>query len=160
MDDFSITTRLTSKDYSQVMFLGLYRKPVFILLTIFGIYLIGTSILDHFKIIDFYTDTPYLEIFGGLFLLLFPTLIVIIAVRQFLSNPGFQNEIKYTFSEDGVKVQGLTFKGEFLWAHIIKQKEINRFLILYHSEKMGNFIDKTKLTAEQIQFIKSKIKEK
>ncbi len=116
MDDFSITTKLTTKDYSKVMFFGLYRKPVFIFLTICGICMLGTSILDHFKIIDFYPDTPYLEIFGGLFLLLLPTLIVMIAVRQFLSNPGFQNEIKYTFSEGGVKrVQGLTFKGEFLW---------------------------------------------
>jgi hypothetical protein len=59
-----------------------------------------------------------------------------------------------------VKVQGLTFRGEFLWAHIIKQKEINKYLILYHSKKMGNFIDKTRLTADQLQFIKSKVRGK
>ena len=142
------------------MTLGLYTKPAFIILTIFAIYLVGTSILDHFKIIDFYADTPYLEFFGGLFLLVFPTLILIVAVRQFLSNPGFQNEIKYTFSEDGVKVQGHTFKAEFMWAHIIKQKELGKFLILYHSKQMGNYIDKTKLTADQMRFIKSKVRGK
>jgi hypothetical protein len=159
MEDFSMTTRLTAKDYPKVFFLGLYKKPVFIFLTVCGFYMIVTSILDHFKIINYYSDTPYLEIFGGLFLLLLPTLIVVIAVRQFLSNPS-AHEVKYTFGENGMIVQGTTFKGEFLWAHIIKQRELNKFLILYHSKKMGNFIDKTKLTSDQIQFIKSKVGQK
>jgi hypothetical protein len=156
MEDFSITTRLTAKDYSKVMFLGLYRKTGFIVATIGGCCLMVTIILDHFNIMKFYSDTPYFEFCCALFILLAPTLIVIIAVRQFLSNPNL-NEIEYTFSENGIRIQGLTFKGEFLWAHIIKQKELSKFLILYHSKKMGNFVDKTKLTTDQVQFIKSKI---
>ena len=56
-----------------------------------------------------------------------------------------------------MKVEGKTFKGEFLWTHIIKQKETGKFLILYHTKRMGNFVDKTKLTPEQLQFIKSKV---
>jgi hypothetical protein len=59
-----------------------------------------------------------------------------------------------------VTVQGLTFKSEFLWAHIIKQKESGKFLILYQTKKTGNFIDKSKLTAAQLAFIKSKIIQK
>src|SRR5450631_1705695 len=160
MEDFSITTQLTAKDYSKVMLLGLYKKPSFILPAIFGIYLIMTVILDYFKIISYYPETPYFEMFGGLFLLFLPAIIVIIAVRQFLSNPSLQKEIRYTFTENGIMVQGLTFKGEFLWAHIIKQKEVYNYLILYHSKKMGNFIDKRKLDLDQIKFIKSKIRRK
>ena len=157
MDDFSITTRLTTNDYSKVLIIGFYKKPGFILVTILGLYLFTTVILDHFKIINYYSDTPYFELFFGLFLLLGPTLITAIAVRQFISNPSFRDDIKYTFGEKGMAVEGITFKSKFLWAHIIKQKEISNFLILYHTKKMGNFIDKTKLTAEQIQFIKSKV---
>ena len=142
------------------MFLGLYKKPAFILATLIGLYCIVTLILDYFKIINYYSGTPYFEIFGGLFLLLFPTLIVIISVRQFLSNVSFKNDIKYTFGEEGMAVEGLTFKGEFVWSHIIKQKEISDFLILYHTKKMGNFIDKTKLTLDQLQFIKAKVRKK
>jgi hypothetical protein len=160
MDDFSITTRLTTKDYSKVMFVGLYKKPGFILATILGLYLFVTVILDHFKIINYYSDTPYFELFSGLFLLLGPTLITGIAVRQFISNPSFRDDIKYTFGEKGMAVEGITFKGEFLWTHIIRQKEISKFLILYHSKKMGNFIDKTKLTLDQLRFIKTKIRQK
>jgi len=160
MEDFTITTRLTSKEYAKVMLIGLYKKPGIILATIFGLYCVVTVMLNNFNIIKFYTDVPYFEIFFGLFLLFAPTLIVIISVRQFLSNKSFQNDIRYTFGENGISVQGLTFKSEFLWVHIIKQKEINNFLILYHTKKLGNFIDKSKLTLDQLQFIKSKVTQK
>jgi hypothetical protein len=60
----------------------------------------------------------------------------------------------------GVAIKGLTFNSDFLWSHIIKQKESGKFLILYHSKKLGNFIDKTKLTQEQLAFIKSRVRKK
>lgn len=157
MEDFSITTRTTTKEYATVMLIGLYKKPVFILTTIYGLYLLATIILNHFKVIIYYPEIPYLELFGGLFLFLAPVIITLMAVKQFTSNPSFRNNIKYTFSDNKMTVEGHTFKGEFLWAHIIKQKEISKFLILYHSKRMGNFIDKTKLTTEQLQFIKAKV---
>jgi hypothetical protein len=160
MDDFSITTRLTAKEYSKVMITGLYKKPAFILATILGLYLLVTVTLDHFKIMNYYSDTPYFEFYSGLFILLGPALIVVIAVRQFISNPSFRNDIKYTFGEKGIAVEGITFRSYFLWAHIVKQKEISKFLILYHSKKMGNFIDKTKLTLDQLEFIKTKAGQK
>jgi hypothetical protein len=160
MENFSITSRLTTKEYAKIMFVGLYKKPGFILATLLGLYYMVTLILNYFNIANFYKDTPYFEIFCGLFLLVAPTLIVIIAVRQFISNPSFKNDITYTFSETGITVQGLTFKGKFVWAHIIKQKELGSFLILYHSKKAGNFIDKSKLTSGQLQFIKTKVRQR
>lgn len=120
MEDFSITTRLTVKEYAKAIAIGFYKNIKVILSTILGIYLLVTAILDHFNIIDFYPDTPYFEFYSGLFILLAPALIVAISVRQFISNPSFQNDIKYTFGEKGIAVEGATFRGDFLWAHIIK----------------------------------------
>ena len=160
MNDFSITTRLTTNEYRKVMFVGLYKKPSFILATLLGLYFAMTIILDYLNVIDWYADIPTFEIICGAFLLLAPTLIVLISVRQFTSNPSFQNDITYTFSDNGVACQGLTFKSEFLWTHIIKQKDLGKFLILYHNKKFGNFIKKTKLTTEQLNFIKSKVRQK
>jgi hypothetical protein len=160
MEDFTIRTRLTTKEYTKVMFIVLYKKPVFIIATLLGLYLTTTVALDYLDIISYYSDTPLFDIICGAFLLLAPTLIVLIAARQFTSNPSFQNDITYTFGENGISIQGLTFKSDLLWTHIIKQKEVGKFLILYHNKRLGNFIDKTKLTAEQVRFIKSKIKQK
>lgn len=160
MEDFTITTRFTTKEYAKIIFVELYKKPGFILATLLGFYYEATVMLNYFQVISYYSATPYFEIFCGLFLLLAPTLIVIMSVRQFISNPSFQNDMKYTFSENGFTIKGLTFKGEFLWTHIIKQKELNNYLILYHTKKMGNFIDKRKLTLDQLQFIKTKVRQK
>ena len=160
MEDFTIKTRLTTKEYIRVLFLGLYKKPAFILATLLGLYLVTTVILDYLRIIYYYIDTPLFEILCGTFLILAPTLIVFISVRQFTSNPSFQNDMTYTFNESGVAIQGLTFKCELLWTHIIKQKEIGKFLILHHNKKFGNFIDKTKLTTDQLDFIKQKVAHK
>jgi hypothetical protein len=160
MEDFSIITQMTLKEYSRVMFFGLYKKPSFILTGIFGLYLTATVVLNYFQIINYYTDTPYLEMFCGLFLLLAPTLITVISVIQFKSNPNLLIGIKQTFSDKGMICEGPTFKGDFLWTHFIKQKEIGKFLILYHSKRMGSFIDKTKLTKEQLEFIKTKANQK
>jgi hypothetical protein len=160
LENFTITTRLTTKEYAKVMFIGLYKKPAFILSGLLGLYFTTTVVLHYLNVIQFYDDTPLFEVCCGLFLLLFPSLILIIAVRQFNSNPSFQNDIHYTFSDQGVAVNGLTYKSEFVWAHIIKQRELGKFLILYHNKKFGNFIDKTTLTSEQLQFVKSKVAKK
>jgi hypothetical protein len=54
-------------------------------------------------------------------------------------------------------VQGITFKGEFAWKHVIKHKEIGKSLVLYHTKRAGNFIDKTRLRPEQLEFIRLKV---
>jgi hypothetical protein len=154
MEDFSITTRLTGKEYSKVMFIGLYKKPRIIVLTILGVVLL----LGGLKIIPFYSDDPYLEIIIGLYFLLISPIAVLRTLKQLRSDPMFLDEITYTFGEGGFIIQGTAFRSEIEWAYIMKQKEINKFLILYHTKARGNYIDKTKLTNEQLQFIKAKVK--
>jgi hypothetical protein len=153
MEDFSITTRLTEREYSKVIFTALYRKPGIVFTSILGVIII----LGGLKIIPFYSDASYLEIFIGLYFLLLPTIILLRYLKQFRSTPSLQGEIIYTFNEGGYIVQGLAFKAELQWVYIRKLQEINKFLILYHTEAAGNYIDKTKLTSEQLQFIKSKV---
>jgi hypothetical protein len=160
MEDFSITTRLTEKEYSKLMYVGLYRKPGIIVATFLGLFIAVTLILDHLRVINYYSETPYFEVFGGLFLLLLPTIIVQMSLKQLRSNASYQHSITYIFGEKGIRVQGLTFNAEFQWSHIIKRKEIGKFLILYHSKKLGNFVDKTKLTTEQLEFIRGRVKDK
>jgi hypothetical protein len=100
MEDFSITTRLTGKEYSKVMFIGLYRKPRIIVLTILGVVLL----LGGLKIIPFYSDDPYLEIIIGLYFLLISPIAVLRTLKQLRSDPMFLDEITYTFGEGGFKI--------------------------------------------------------
>lgn len=140
------------------MFIGLYKKPVFIIATFIGLVISTQIVLYYFFAIGYYEETPWMELISAPFLLLFPSLIVFISVKQLKSNPSFLEDMHYTFGEAGIIIQGITFKGEFAWTHVVKLKEIGKFLVLYHSKRFGNFIDKTSLTAEQLLFIKSKVK--
>jgi len=158
--NFSITSKLDTKAYIKVMYIGLYKKPYYIFATLFAFYLLATVILDKVGVIYFYDETPWLEFIAGFVLLLSPTIITLISVRQFKSNPSFGKEMQFTFNDEGITTDGLTFHTNVTWAHIIKQKEIGKFLVLYHTKKFGNFIEKEKLSAEQILFIKQKIKTK
>jgi hypothetical protein len=158
--DFSITSKLDKGDYIKVMFIGLYKKPYYVIAAILGLCLLTVSILNYFNTISFEVYSPFVDAVSALFLLLSPVLIVILSVSQVKSNPSLLNDMTFTFNEQGIAVTGLTFKSEFLWEHIIKQREIGKFLILFHTNKFGNFIDKTKLAPEQLLFIKSKITKK
>lgn len=151
MEQFSITSRLTPAAYAKVFLIGLYKRPVFILTTLVGIFVLISPFLFERSELELY------EIVIGCFLILAPILIWLMAVNQFMKNPSFKQDITYTFNNNGVTVKGQTFKGEFIWTHVTKQKELDEFLILYHAEKAGNFIDKTKLTQEQLEFIKGKV---
>jgi hypothetical protein len=154
MENFTITTRLKTKEYAKVILIALYRKPGFIIAAIFGFYFMTAGLLHY------YENTPYFKIILGIFLLLSPFIITLIAVKQFKSNENLHNDILYTFEDKLYRVHTLTVKAEFAWAHIIKLKEISNFIILYHSKKTGNFIDKTALTPDQLEFIKSKIEKR
>jgi len=158
--NFSITSRLNKQEYIKVMFIGLYKRPGFIIAAIFGLYLLTTSVLSYFNVITFYAYSPLIDAIIGLFLLSAPLLIVLLSVNQVKSNSNLLSDMTYTFTDEGMTVTGITFKSEFSWEHIIKLKEIRQFLILYHTKRFGNFIDKSKLTPEQLLFIKSKIVKK
>ena len=155
--NFSITSKMTKPEYIKVMYIGLYKKPSFIISTVFGLCLLTIVFLDYLTITKFLDGQPFYYIICGVFLVFSPTLIVMMAVNQLKSNPSFLNEITYTFNEEKILVEGITFKSELTWAHILKQKEIGGFLILYHTKKFGNFIDKAKLLPEQLLFIKEKV---
>jgi len=160
MEEFSITTRMTAKEYAKLMLTGIYKKPKYVIGNIFGLYFIITIILDHMGIINWYDETPKLEICLGIILLLLPLLVVIAALRQFKSNANSQSDIVISFNNSGFTVKGLTCKSEYTWTHIRQIKEIGGFLILCQSKNAGNFIDKKKLSPEQVNFIKSKIQAK
>ena len=160
MEDFTIKTRLTTKEYAKMMFAGLYRKPVFVFAALLGLYLVLTSLLDFSDVAKFYSNQPFFELVCGIFLLIAPTLIVFISIRQLKSNSALQGEITYSFGEHGFTVKGSTFMNECPWLHIQKQKELGKFLILYSNKKFGHLIDKTALTPDQLTFIKQRVEKK
>jgi phosphotransferase system glucose/maltose/N-acetylglucosamine-specific IIC component len=163
MQDFTITTKLRKSQLARIILFRLYKSPGIIIITFFGLFLSVTSILNYLKIADYHTYpfdyNPVTDFILGLLFLLFPVFTTLATLKKFSSDPAFQQDITYTFNKDELRVETTTFKAEYLWSHIKKQKETEKYLILYGSKRRKTFIDKTKLTAEQLQFIKSKVGE-
>ena len=160
MENFTIATEMTAKEYAKHYLLETYKKPAFIFAGFIGLYQLTTVTLNYFNVINFYKETPYSEFFVGIFLLFCPALLSLLAVKQFKSNVACSGVISYTFGENGIVAEGSTYKSEYTWAHILRQKESGKFLVLFHTKKSGSFVDKTTMTKDQLEFIKRKVKQK
>lgn len=154
---FSLTSRITKKDFIWCSFLETYRRPPFIMIGIFGLAMFVSGLLEVAGLISFHRSSVYSALFGGLFVVLIPLLLAWLTSVQLKSNPAMLKDMKYTFREDGYSVAGDTFSTDISWRHIIRQRESGKYIILYHNSNLGNFIDKTKMTAEQLAFVKGKV---
>ena len=157
MEDFTIKTKITKAKYRKYLYGEMYKKPQFLLITAFGFFLLIYALINYFQPINTNNDIPYFDISAGIFMLLAPTILVIIAIKSHYSNPSLQNDIYYTFGDAGVTIKGTTFETKYQWAHILKVKETKYYLLLFCSNKLGNFIDKSQLTTTQMHFIKSRV---
>jgi len=88
------------------------------------------------------------------------TIITFILSAKFNAIPSMKHEIVYTFSEDLIVIKASTCDSTMQWSHFIKVRETKKFLLLLATKRTASLVDKTKLTQEQIQFIKSKIVKK
>jgi hypothetical protein len=159
MNPFTITTQITAKEYGKASLAGLYKKPVFILLSIWGLYAVVASFFTSISFFKPEADNPYPGLVPGILLLFLPLLLVLISLSQFNSDRKYRDSIKYTFDEKGMTSEGKTFKSEYAWDHFIKQKDVGKYLVIYHTKKTASFLDKSKLTQEQLEFIKGKVKQ-
>lgn len=155
MDSFTITTLMTRKDYTNYMIHEIYRKPYYLILTSIGIILIAMMVLQKAHVANFHFGIEML--FYGFVLLGIPLVNILMARKIYSSSESLNNEIKFTFREEGIAVRAATYEGFLRWEDIMKSKEVGGFLLLYSSKKSANFIRKDSLSKEQIDFIKSKI---
>ena len=57
MQDFTVTTRMTKKEYARIVFFGYYKKTKIILATILGLYLVIMAALTNLTVCSTATDT-------------------------------------------------------------------------------------------------------
>lgn len=151
MEKFSIKTRLTPEAYQKHLLRTFCKMRGLIIATFVGLALLVAGFV-HFS--DKYA-TLYLTIGAVLFFII--PLITHGSIKKFKSNLNFQNDIIYTFSENSVLVECTTLKSEFNWNNFIKIEKRNNFLVLYFSKYKYLLVDITQITAQQFDFISSKI---
>ena len=160
MEAFSVITQLTKEQYSRLVLRQTYKQVYVRYLTIVGVIIFLTSILELLHIIHIYSETPVFQFIFGLLVLTFPLLIMSQSKKAYDSNQKLQHDIKYTFREENINIQTFSSYGTFDWSNIIKTEEIGNYLFLYSGKTAAEIIEINKLSKEQLDYIKSKGRKK
>ena len=156
MEPFTASTLLTREDFTRCMLRQTYRKPYTIILTVAGVGIIILNLVSNYYRHSF----NLFSLLPGFFILLLPALQVYVARKTTFNKPALQFPVDYTFSDDGIRIKGMTFESSFAWLHILKVTDDPDFLLLYTTKSVAYFIKRDSVTPQQIDFIRSKVKKR
>lgn len=158
MKNFSITTQLTQQEYCKLFLQLSYKQRMYQIITMMGVLLLILSIVRFFMPTMLSSKVQwFLFCFSIYCLILFPLIVWLRAKKIYKSNPGLQDAIHYTFSEDSVTIKGGDKTSVFDWKKFGKVQLTKSFLLMYNYNRAAYFIKLKDLTQEQIEFIKGKI---
>lgn len=143
---FSVQTRLTEKDYTNVMFFLLYRSWGYWLLAVTGFFLItGYPLL-------FWNEGrwQWMIVMYGFFLILWSPMRTALACRKnFRANKRIQETLIYTFGDGQMHVKGESFDTTCGWQGVYKVNETDRCFLIWQSRTQTNLLPKRDFTSEQ-----------
>ncbi|AYD46339.1 YcxB family protein [Arachidicoccus soli] len=161
MNNFSITTQLSQKEYCRLFVRLSYKQRLYQIITIMGVLLLILSVFRFFttSIVSERTQW-FLFCFSVYCLVLFPLIVWLRAKRIYKSNKGLQSTIHYTFGETGLTLNASGIESKFEWKDFSKVQQTSEFILLFGYNRAAYFIKLKDLTQEQIDFIKTKITKK
>ena len=149
---FSVETKLSEKDYTDVMFFLLYRSWGYWILTLLGFFLITGYPLLFWK----EGGWQWFIIIYGFFLILWAPLRTALACRKnFRSNKRIQETLTYTFGQGEMHVKGESFDTTCGWQGIHKVGETDRCFLIWQSRTQTNLLPKRAFTPEQQQLFRA-----
>ncbi len=154
MNDLRIQSRITLNDYTKVVYLLIYRKPLVLLISLFGLVLIILSLLYFLKIYTPTGNPPYFPLLAGMLItVVFPVAIYRLARRNFNSGDLLHENILYTFTNENVFLQGDSFAMTLSWNKIYKVRNLNKWILFYQDRDHLNFLVRNSFSpAQQKEF--------
>lgn len=161
MEDIKIESKISLKDYTRLLYLLTYRKPVIIMISLLGLLLVVFSVLYFLGEFSAFDKPPYLALLTGLFvLIIFPLSISLSAKRNFRSEPFLREKILYTFCPDQITIRGDTFSQIIAWDRIYRFRRLGKWFLFYRDKYRLNFMFRNSLSQEQRDRFVKLIKQK
>jgi hypothetical protein len=117
-----------------------------------------------------YTDAPFedkvrtiqtlLPVWAGVFSL--PILFVVAsyfsAVSRLRHNPNLRNELKYSFSDEGIATEGPTMRGSLTWSGLHRIEETRHAFLLFHDKTTAQVLPKRFFNAGEMDDFRDMIR--
>lgn len=148
----NFNVKLTVKEMYLFLLNNAYRKPMGVILFLFGIACYVVAAIT-FKEMDI-TSILLLILLGSIYTIIQPIMLWKSANKQIKKNPVYQNELEYSFDEKGITVsqgENTTFKP---WEECWKAKNYGSIVVIYISVNNGIILPKSAIGSQYEDFAK------
>ena len=136
----NLTVKIEAGDLYDYMLMHSYNSPAGLLGSTFGAVLI---------IFAFATTQWIFAVLGVVMLLYLPWTLFVKSRRQILTNPSFQEPLRYTLDEEGLTVSQGEAQERMDWENMHKAVSTGRSIILYTSPVDATIFPKRQLGEER-----------
>ena len=140
----NLTVKIEAGDLYDYMLMHSYNSPAGLLGSTFGAVLI---------IFAFATTQWIFAVLGVVMLLYLPWTLFVKSRRQILTNPSFQEPLRYTLDEEGLTVSQGEAQERMDWENMHKAVSTGRSIILYTSPVNATIFPKRQLGEEMTAFV-------
>lgn len=157
MEPFTINVNISLKEFTVISFGQSFRRPVFVLLMGYLLYLNYKAL----SVADSLNDLSGFELFFLIYtVLIIPLIVVYNSRRVYNQSPTLRQETAYSFSDEGVATNSQGVESKTSWENIIYRKESAKYVFLFTSITSRHIIPKALLTAAQLSDIQQRTKKK
>lgn len=144
--------KITRKEMFSFLINNTYRKPMGVILFIFGIacFVIAGCTYEQMGV----QSTLLLILLGSLYTIIQPILLWKNAGRQIKKNPVYQNELRYEFDDKGITVSQGDSVTSKKWEECYKAADYGKLVVIYIMINNGIILPKAAIGEQYDDFKK------
>lgn len=146
-----ITTQLTQRDYINVNFLMMFRRPVLLIsLGIMCCVMLTVAIVKMQSAKGSLLDLLPLLIVA----IIFPLSIYRASIRNFKGNARISERIAYHMEPESLSIKGESFSSESTWEKLYQVRQTKNWVLIYQNRQVASVIGKRDISVAQIGELK------
>lgn len=143
--------KITEKEMYSFLLNNYYRKPMSIVMFIFGLVCFGVAVYTYGDVE--LMSTCLLIILGALYTVIQPILLWKNAKKQIAKNPVYRNELEYSFDETGITSSQGELTTTMKWEELWKAKDYGKLAVIYIYVNNGIILPKAAMGEQYNQFV-------
>jgi hypothetical protein len=158
MIPFSVKAYLTKPEFVSLSVRRTLASPIILFFTVIGLVGMILGLLEVLHLIR-----PVISVYPTLFMgfyfaIAFPAFNALLAARNYKYGVLSSREITYTFSEEGLSLQGDGIESTLLfWQGIVRKQRVGKHLLLFTDRVSAFILPMDGLSEGQLDFIRSKV---